>query len=444
MAAVLLRAAARATRSSALRSILARRGPFSTESTEPLPIVVTLCPMPEGDDDEHGGAGAGRAEEDDDLRSRLFRLGLAKRSATAALEKWAGEGRDAPAGELRRIARDLSRARRFKHALEVADWMKTHHESELSESDYGMRIDLITKVFGASAAEDFFEKLPPGAKSLEAYTALLHSYARSKMTDRAERLFERMKDANLSMNVLVYNEMMTLYMSVGELGKVPIIAEELKRQNVSPDLFTYNLRISAAAASMDLDGFKGILDEMSTDPNSNEGWALYRDLAAIYVDAGQLVGSSNSVVEAEAKISQREWITYDFLVFLHTGLGSRERIKDIWKSMQMTSQRMTSRNYICALSSYLMCGQLKDAGEIVDQWQRSKAPEFDISACNRLFDALLKAGFTDTADSFRELMLQKSCILTSRASVADNNDGQQFARYVDKISDSVLHSMVSL
>lgn len=35
--------------------------------------------------------------------------------------------------------------------------MKTHHESDLSESDYGMRIDLITRVFGANAAEDFFE-----------------------------------------------------------------------------------------------------------------------------------------------------------------------------------------------------------------------------------------------------------------------------------------------
>uniref|UniRef100_A0A0A9FZD5 Pentatricopeptide repeat-containing protein n=1 Tax=Arundo donax TaxID=35708 RepID=A0A0A9FZD5_ARUDO len=228
-----------------------------------------------------------------------------------------------------------------------------------------------------------------------------------------------MKDAHLSMDVLVCNEMMTLYISVGELDKVQVVAEELKRQNVAPDLFTYNLWISAAAASMDLEGFKGILDEMSKDPNSNEGWALYQNHAAIYVDASQLVGSGNSLVETEAKISQREWITYDFLVILHTGLGSRGRIKDIWKSMLMTSQQMTSRNYICVLSCCLMCGQLKDAGEIVDQWQRSKAPEFDISACNRLFDALLNAGFCDMVDSFRELMLQKSCILTSRAGVAE-------------------------
>lgn len=236
------------------------------------------------------------------------------------------------------------------------------------------------------------------------------------MIDKAERLFQRMKDADLPIDVLVYNEMMTLYISVGELDKVPILAEELKRQNVSPDLFTYNLRISASVASMDLEAFKGILDEMSKDPNSNEGWMLYRNLASIYVDASQLVSSGNSLVEAEAKISQREWITYDLLVILHAGLGNLDRVKDIWKSMQMTAQRMTSRNYVCVLSAYLMCGQLKDAAEVVDQWQRSKVPEFDVSACNRLFDALLAAGFTDTADSFRELMLQKSCILSSRAS----------------------------
>ncbi|CAM0904414.1 unnamed protein product [Alopecurus aequalis] len=416
MAAILLRAA-RASRSLALpRSIGAIPSPLSSSaaSTAETPFRAAETPGIASGVDDQGGAVLVVGEEDD-LRSRVFRLRLAKRSATEALEKWAGEGRAAPAPELRRIARDLSRARRYKHALEVAEWMKTHHESDLSENDYGVRIDLITRVFGASAAEDFFEKLPPAAKSLEAYTALLHSYARSKMTDKAERLFERMKDANLPIDVLVYNEMMTLYISVGELDKVPTVAEELKKQNVSPDLFTYNLRVSASAASMDLEVFKGILDEMSKDPNSNKGWTVYRNLTSIYVDATQLVSAGNSLVEAEVKISQREWITYDFLVILHAGLGNLNRVDDIWKSMQMTSQRMTSRNYICVLSSYLMCRQLKDAAEVVDQWQRSKAPEFDISACNRLYDAFLGAGFTEMADSFRELMLQKSCILTSRA-----------------------------
>ena len=86
------------------RSVLAARGPFFSSEAAPTPAPA---------------AAAGGEEDGDDLRGRIFRLGLAKRSATAALEKWSSEGRAAPAAELRRIARDLSRVRRYKHALEV-------------------------------------------------------------------------------------------------------------------------------------------------------------------------------------------------------------------------------------------------------------------------------------------------------------------------------------
>ncbi|RZS10784.1 hypothetical protein BHM03_00042059 [Ensete ventricosum] len=135
------------------------------------------------------------ADPEDDLRSRVFRLRLPKRSATAALDRWVGEGRTVSASELRQIAKDLRRSQRYKHALE---WMKTHREAELSDRDYAMRIDLITKVFGVNAAEDFFQGLPSSAKSCEACTALLHSYAAAKLTEKAEKLFERIKESSLS------------------------------------------------------------------------------------------------------------------------------------------------------------------------------------------------------------------------------------------------------
>ncbi|XP_008812226.1 pentatricopeptide repeat-containing protein At5g09450, mitochondrial [Phoenix dactylifera] len=350
----------------------------------------------------------------DDLRSRLFRLRFPKRSATAALDKWVGEGRKVTTTELRQIAQDLKRSQRYKHALEISEWMKTHQESELSDSDYAMRIDLVTKVFGVNAAEDFFQRLPPTAKSCEVYMALLHSYAAAKLTEKAEDLFEKIKESDFSASALSYNEMMTLYMSVGQLDKVSIVVEELKSRKVSPDLFTYNLWISASAATMDIDGVRRILDEMAHDSNSDKDWITYRTLADIYVTAGHLVNSDFSLVEADAKISQREWITYDFLIILHAGLGKTQRINEIWKSLRMTSQKMTSRNYICILSSYLMLGQLKEAGEVIDEWRNSKVLDFDISACNRLFDAFMKAGLVDTAETFQGLMLQKNCELRSR------------------------------
>ena len=55
----------------------------------------------------------------DDLRSRIFRLRLPKRSATNILQKWVLEGNTIVVSELRDISKELRRSERFKHALEV-------------------------------------------------------------------------------------------------------------------------------------------------------------------------------------------------------------------------------------------------------------------------------------------------------------------------------------
>lgn len=282
--------------------------------------------------------------------------------------------------------------------------MVSHDEFNLSDSDYAVRIDLMTKVFGVDAAERYFQGLPKSAKTSETCTALLHSYAAAKLTDRAEDLFETMKD--LPLTAITYNEMMTLYMSVGEFEKVALIVEELKRQNVEPDLFTYNIWISSCAASLDFDGVRTILDEMSQDTKCNGDWKRYRDLAMIYINSGQLSSSSgsNSLVDSEVGITLREWITYDFLIILQAGLGKKEMIDQIWKSLSMTKQKMASRNYMCILSAYLMLGCVKEMRQVIHEWKQCPSSVFCSSDYDRLLGALDEAGLTEKAESLRALL----------------------------------------
>lgn len=288
--------------------------------------------------------------------------------------------------------------------------MVTHEEFVLSDSDYATRIDLMTKVFGIDAAERYFEGLPLSVKTSETYTALLHSYAAAKWTEKAEDLYERIKESNLSFSALTYNEMMTLYMSVGQVEKVTLVVEELKRKKVVPDIFTYNLWISSCAATLNINEVRKILDEMSLDSSSNDDWSKYINLVNIYITAGYLVNAeNNTLVEAEKGVTQREWITYDFLIILYAGLGNKDKIDQIWKSLRMTKQKMTSRNYICVLSSYLMLGHLKKMGEVIDQWKQSATSKFDISACNRLLGAFADVGLTEEANDFHMLLVQKNC-----------------------------------
>ncbi|KAF9663393.1 hypothetical protein SADUNF_Sadunf17G0045200 [Salix dunnii] len=376
-------------------------------------------------------------ENEDDLKGRIFRLRLPKRSVTNVIDKWIREGNAVSASQLRHISKELRKSQRFKHALErqhncwvdialklknlcltvsceiqISEWMVTHEEFELSDTDHASRIDLMTKVFGVDAAERYFDGLPLAAKTTETYTALLHSYAAAKLIERAEEFYKRIKGSNLSFTVLMYNEMMTLYISVGQLEKVSQVVEELKHQKVAPDIFTYNLWISSCAAALNIDQVRRILDEMSQDSGVNDDWMRYIKIANIYVTAGLLVNAESStvaVVEAEKKITQREWITYDFLVILYAGLGKKDKLDQIWKSLRMTNQIMTCRNYVCILSSYLILGHLKEVGEIVDQWKQSTTTDFDISACNRLLDVISRSGLTEIANNFHMLLIERNC-----------------------------------
>ncbi|KAL3814388.1 hypothetical protein ACJIZ3_015656 [Penstemon smallii] len=384
-----------------------KRVPFrsissTSEAVHPEAIINTSH---ESEDEE---------EEKDDLKSRIFRLRLPKRSVTNVLQKWVDEGRKITASDLRSISIDLRRSHRYKHALEISEWMVSNEdEYQVSDSDYALRIDLMTKVFGVDAAERYFEGLPPSAKTSETYTALLHSYAALKLTEKAEQLFERIKGANLSLTAITYNELMTLYMSVGQLEKVSVIVQELKSKNVAPDLFMYNLWVSSCAAALNMDEVRRILDEMSIDLSCNESWIRYIKLAKIYITSSHLVNSdSNSLVESEKVITQRELITYDFLVILYGGLGNKVKLDQIWKSLRMTGQKMTGRNYVCILSSYLMLGHLKEVGEIIDEWKQSATSEFNGSLCDKLVEAFKENGLTDKATRFLVVLSEKGCDLT--------------------------------
>ncbi|CAM8964533.1 unnamed protein product [Rhodiola kirilowii] len=355
--------------------------------------------------------------EDDDLKSRILRLRLPKRSAMNVIQKWVNEGNGVTDSQLRQISKELRKCQRYKHALEISEWMVGHEEFQITDSDYAVRIELMTKVFGIDASERYFEALPDSAKTSETYTALLHSYGLAKQVDKAEQLYQRIKESNVPVTALAYNEMMTLYMSVGEAEKVSSVVEDLKNQNVEPDLFTYNLWISSYAATMNVAEVHRILDEMSQVCGSKDSWLRYANLAKIYITTGSFTNpESNSVVETEKGITQREWITYDFLVILHSGLGNKEKLDQIWNSLRMTKQKMTSRNYTSILASYLLLGESKEAADIIDQWIESPTTEFDISVLNKLHFALGHNRLTKEADTLCMLLAQKGHFLNEKSS----------------------------
>lgn len=79
--------------------------PFSSEATK-AQIVYEQEPSAD-------------QESVDDLKSRIFRVRLPKRSVTNVLHNWVNEGHQITISDLRKITKELRQSQRFKHALEV-------------------------------------------------------------------------------------------------------------------------------------------------------------------------------------------------------------------------------------------------------------------------------------------------------------------------------------
>ncbi|XWS76415.1 hypothetical protein CRYUN_Cryun01aG0174200 [Craigia yunnanensis] len=155
---------------------------FSTEAAAAKKAVTTT----EGPA-KSGGGGGGR----DTLGYRLIGLVYPKRSAVVTIQKWKEEGHTVRKYELNRVVRELRKLKRYKHAIEICEWMRLQQDIKLLPGDYAIHLDLIAKVHGLASADKFFEDLPDKMRDQATCTALLHTYVQNKLSAKAEALMEK-------------------------------------------------------------------------------------------------------------------------------------------------------------------------------------------------------------------------------------------------------------
>eukprot|EP01018_Ginkgo_biloba_P028975 Gb_03507 [translate_table: standard] len=366
----------------------------------------TLVADKVNDEDEPDAQSQAPNSGNDNLQKRLFRLVFPKRSAVPVLQKWVNEGRELKKWELDRILRNLRKYHRYKHALEISEWMEDRKEFELSAGDYAVRLDLIAKVRGMASAEKYFTDLPVDAKDEHTYSALLHSYVREKLTEKAVALMEKMQELGFATHALPYNEIMALYMTIGQVEKVPLVIKEMKKNDVPRDAYSYNLWMSACAAVSDIEGVEMVLDEVKCDSRDIADWTTYSTLANIYIKAGLVEKAESALKEFEKKLTQRDRIAYDYLMTLYASLGNKEELLKTWESLKTAFEKATYTNYICILSSLAKLGDIEKAENIFEEWESSCA-RYDCRVSNILLAAYVRKGLLEKAEIFYGHVLEK-------------------------------------
>lgn len=355
-----------------------------------------------------GTGGGGSNGGGDSLGRRLLSLVYPKRSAVVAINKWKEEGHGLPGKyQLNRIVRELRKDKRYKHALEVCEWMTLQKDIKLVQGDYAVHLDLITKVRGLNSAEKFFEDLPDRMRGQQTCSTLLHSYVQNNLVEKAEALMLKMLECGFSRCPLPYNHMMSLYISNGKLEKVPKIVQELK-MNTTPDVVTFNLWLSACASQNDVEAAERVLLELKKakiDPD----WVTYSTLTNLYIKNASLEKAGSTVKEMENRTSRKTRVAYSSLLSLHTNMGNKDDVNRIWEKMKASFRKMNDNEYICMLSSLVKLGDFAGAENLYKEWE-SVSGTNDVRVSNILLASYINQDQMEMAENFCNQIVQKGVI----------------------------------
>ncbi|GLT42650.1 hypothetical protein SLA2020_166400 [Shorea laevis] len=308
------------------------------------------------------------APKRDRLYSRLSELRVKGGTVAQTLNDYVMEPKHLSKDELTRCIKDLRKYGRYQHALDIIDWMERRNLN-LSWKDYVMRIDLLAKSKGIDAAENYFSGLHPDAKNQFTYGALLNCYCYELKTEKALAQFEEMDKLQYVNNCLPFNNLMSMYMKLGQYDKVHALVDEMKKRNISPVAYTYTVWMQSYGCLNDIEGVERVLEEMAKDSEVNSNWTTYSNLAAIYIKAGQYEKAELSLKKLEKCPKPLEREAYHFLISLYAGTSNLAEVKRVWDALKGAFSSVTNMSYLIMLRTLAKLNDLDGLKECFKEWE---------------------------------------------------------------------------
>lgn len=285
------------------------------------------------------------------------------------------------------------------------EWME-RRGTNLSYSDYAIRIDLLSKAKGIEAAEEYFTGLSESAKNQLTYGALLNCYCTEKMPEKAMELFEKMRERNLVSATLVYNNLMSLYMRLDQPEKVPPLVKEMKAANILPDRFTYSVLMNSYASRNDIEAVERVMEEIEAKGGACSDWATYSTLAAIYVAAGRPDKAELALKECEKMINVRDRVAFHFLISLYAGISKLTEVNRVWESLKASFPKTTNLSYLVMLQALNRLDDMVGLEKCFKEWE-SSCSCYDIRLTNVLLGSYLRQGMIKKAEKLVEVAVNR-------------------------------------
>ncbi|KAG5525444.1 hypothetical protein RHGRI_031936 [Rhododendron griersonianum] len=283
----------------------------------------------------------------------------------------------------------------------VYEWMEKQ-KNKMNNADHAVRMDLLSKIKGVTSAEEYFNNLEESSKTVKTYGALLSCYCKEKMIDEATNLFEKMKELSFA-SALSYNNLMSLYLSIGEPEKVPLLAKEMEEMKIAADKHTYNKLMRGFASLKDYDAAEGVLERMREDKVMPD-WITYENLAAIYGDAGFIDKANATLQKWENMGNVGDYRAFHSLINMYARMSDLSGVNRAWESLKSSSpEKPSNASYLVMLSALLKLDDAEGLQKCFSEWE-SGCSTYDVRICNVIFKSYLKRNMIEEATALYENM----------------------------------------
>lgn len=272
--------------------------------------------------------------------------------------------------DLRDLIKNLRDSNQLSKALEASTWMCEKRGFNLFPEDYAIRFHLIEKVLGLEEAEKFFESsIPKNMKDYSVYDTLLTSYTRSKKTlDKAEGVFEKMRELGFLSKLSPFNSIISLYVQLEKQGKVKNLLRTMKENNIEHNSVTVNNVLRMYANETDIETMENYKSEwVNADGEKTKLEMRTMDAMAKAYERSGLLLKAIQVTGSEKEV-HRLWNEYK-------KKAKSEIERDVLR-LWVKRDEIKNAEYRSVIRSLLKLDDVQGAEAIYGEW-KPQGPEFD-------------------------------------------------------------------